>query len=264
MRHFLLFAGMGLGLLGSTCAPRPTSALADAAARNDADAIKSQLAGSRLVPDELYAALTWAARNGASDAIAVLVAAGANVNGRDAGGNRWSPLQHAVHTQQPRAVQALLDQGADPNASDPGGATALFMAADSLDPAMVTLLLAAGADPRAPGPGGRTALTQAVSGGALWDVTDRPLLGGCRLATVRALLASDPDLRVPDTPAGRQAIWWARVHECDEVLALLGVNPTVPGQTIVAAAGFIREALGVPRPRDVLRGRRARDDQFPP
>ena len=264
MRHLLIVASLGLGLLGSGCTPRPRSPLAQAASRNHADTVKSLLAAARptaVGADELHGALIWAARSGAADGIAVLVSAGADVDGRDAGGNHWSPLQHAVHTQQPRAVRALLEWGADPNAFDPGGGTVLFMAADSLDPAMVSLLLDAGANPRAPGPDGRTALTQAVSGGALWDLTDRPLLGGCRTATVRALLDSDPDLTIPDTPAGHQAIWWARVHDCDEVLALVGARPTLPGQKIVGAVGFIREVIGVPTPKDVLRGRRATGDQ---
>jgi ankyrin repeat protein len=260
MRHFLFFAGMGLGLLGSACVPRPASKLAEAAGRNDTETLQALLSAAHPSEDELHAVLVWAARHGAPDAIALLIAAGADVNRADISGNRWSPLQHAVHTQQPRAVEALLASGAKPDAAAPGGATALFMAADSLDPTIVTLLLEAGANPRVVGPGGRTPLTQAVSGGALWDVTDRPLLGGCRPATVRALLAAAPDLRLPDTPAGHQALWWARMHDCEDVIALVGANPTVPGQKAVAAVGIIREQLGVPRPKDVLRDTRATDD----
>jgi ankyrin repeat protein len=259
MRYLLLFAGVGLSLLGPACSRRPTSPLAQAAARNDAAALGVLLAAPTPEPDELHDPLTWAARHGATEAINVLIAAGADVNQHDAAGNRWSPLQHAVHTQQPRAVRVLLEWGADPDGAAPNGATPLFIAADSPDPATVQLLLDAGADPRAIGPHGRTALTQAVSGSAMWDILDRPLFGGCRTATVRALLAADPDLRLPDTPAGHQALWWARMHDCDEVLALVGARPTVPGQKVVGAVGFIRELLGVPTPKDVLRGMRATD-----
>ena len=95
------------------------------------------------------------------------------------------------------------------------------MAADDSDPSNVEQLLAYGADTNVVGPGGRTALTQAVSGGALTDSTDRPLLGGCRLRTVRALLEHDATLRLPDNFAGRQALWWARFHGCQEVLRLV-------------------------------------------
>src|SRR5205809_2600153 len=70
---------------------------------------------------------------------------------------------------------------------------------------------------------GDALLVRAVSGGALSDI-DRPLLGGCRLATVRALLEHDPWLRIPDTYAGRSAIWWARFHGCAEVLTMVGAR----------------------------------------
>jgi ankyrin repeat protein len=222
MRHFLLVVGVGTGLLAAACRPRADSPLSEAAGRNDAGSVRTLIADTRPTPDELHWVLTWAARNGATDAMAVLLDAGADANRHDAGGNGWTPLQHAVHTQQPTAVRTLLDRGADPNLADRGGMTALFMAADSPDATMVQLLLDAGADPRAESHGGRTPLTQAVSGGALWDLTDRPLLGGCRPATVRAMLAHDPTLRVPETPAGSNALWWARFNRCDEVLKLVG------------------------------------------
>jgi ankyrin repeat protein len=94
------------------------------------------------------------------------------------------------------------------------------MAAAEPDARFVRLLLGHGADPRARGYGGATALSQAVSGGALCDI-DRPLLGGCRTETVRALKTHDPDLRLPDTIAGWNARWWAKSHGCQEVLDLI-------------------------------------------
>src|SRR5262249_18749166 len=99
--------------------------------------------------------------------------------------------------------------------------TPLIMAADDEDATMIEMLLAHGADPHVLGPGGRTALTQAVSGGALTDFTDRPLLGGCRPRNVRALVDADPTLRLPDNLPGRQALWWARWHGCDEVIEIV-------------------------------------------
>jgi hypothetical protein len=38
---------------------------------------------------------------------------------------------------------------------------------------------------------------------------------------VRALLAHDATLRLPDNFAGRQALWWAKLNGCDEVLRLV-------------------------------------------
>ena len=196
-RRAMLFLGMGASLIASH---------ACAADERDQDG---------LTP------LMWAARFGAVDAMAVLLDAGADPNGRDAR-NRWTPLLHAIHRQQPAAVRLLLAHGADPNAASPGNVTPLMMAADDRDPSTVRLLLAHGADADALGPGGRTALTQAVSGGALTDLTDRPLLGGCHPDTVRALIEHDPALRLPDNFAGRQALWWARFHRCEAVLKMLG------------------------------------------
>lgn len=221
---------MGRGLLLALAAlvtacgpPRPWSPLSEAVGRNDVAAMNALLQTTALSADDPHELMMWAARNGAVDAIALLASRGVDVNARDAGRNHWTPLQHAVHTQQPGAVRVLLEWGADPEATQSGTITPLFMAADSTDPTMVQLLLDAGADVHFAGPGGRTPLTQAVSGGALWDPTDRPLLGGCRTATVRALVATDPALRVPQrTKAWNAAVWWARIHDCTEVLSLVG------------------------------------------
>jgi ankyrin repeat protein len=161
----------------------------------------------------------WAARFNATPAMRILLDAGADPNAADHR-FRWTPLLQAIHKQRLDAMRLLLERGADPNGRAPGGLTPLLMAADDPDPTAVALLLAHGADPRVEGPGGRTPLTQAVSGGAMSDI-DRPLLGGCRAATVRALLAHDPTLRLPNSFAGRQALWWARFNECSDVLGML-------------------------------------------
>ena len=56
------------------------------------------------------------------------------------------PLHHAAAKNRPRMVRLLLDLGADPNASDALGATALTTASyEHADPAIVRMLLAAGA-----------------------------------------------------------------------------------------------------------------------
>jgi hypothetical protein len=48
------------------------------------------------------------------------------------------------------------------------------------------------------------------------------MFGGCRLATVRALLAHDPSLRLQRNAAGKDAIWWARFQMRGDVLSLVG------------------------------------------
>lgn len=245
MHRFMLFLGLGTALIAAgACAEPPPTPLGAAALENDADAIRRLLADGH-APDEAgeygITPLMWAARAGAVRAMTALLDAGADVNARDTN-NRWTPLLHAIHKQRRPAVAFLLERGADPNAAGPGGLTPLIMAADDPHPEMVVALLAYGADPRTEGAGGRTALTQALSGGAFTDI-DRPLLGGCRPATVKALLAHDPALTVPKTSAGRQALWWARFHDCEEVLAMIGAPRQGPGHQVVTSVGVVRDAI---------------------
>src|SRR5471030_1976875 len=192
MHRFLLFVGLG-------------TLLAAAGACRERDA-------RGMTP------LMWAARAGAVDEMKALLDEGADSTVRDVA-HGWTPLFHAIHKGQTEAVRLLLDRGVDPNRFA-RMLSPLAMAAADRDPAIVRLLLAHGADVRASGIGGATALTVAVSGGALMDI-DRPLFGGCHLETVKALLAHDPTLRLPDSIAGREALWWARFHGCAEVLKLV-------------------------------------------
>lgn len=234
MPRFALLLGAALGLLASSCAAGPEIPLAVVAARNAADVVRRLLV-DRHDPNERDAngltPLMWAARAGAVDAMTALLDGGADPSARDRQ-NGWTALLHAVHKRQLAAMRVLLDRGVDPDESS-RAVTPLIMAAAEQDPAMVELLLAYGANPRIRGVGGSTALSEAVSGGALSDL-DRPLLGGCRPATVRALLAHDPTLTLPKTIASREAIFWARFHGCSEVLALVGapsVNPKPLGDS---------------------------------
>jgi ankyrin repeat protein len=224
MRRVLVSLGIGASLIAAhACAPAPVLPLALAASRNAVDRVRALLERGAAADASDAGGLTplmWAARSGAVDAMAVLLDAGADPNARDAR-HRWTPLLHAVHRRQPAAVRLLLDRGADPNVAARGLLTPLMMAADDPDASNVQALLASGADPHIVGPGGMTALTQAVSGGAFTDLTDRPLFGGCRPDAVRALLAHDAKLGLPDNFAGRQALWWARLNGCDEVVRLV-------------------------------------------
>src|SRR5689334_9352436 len=118
MRQLMMLLGMGTALIAANaCRPAPTAPLSAAAAANDVESIRRLIADGRppddAAPGELTA-LAWAARTGATDAINVLIDAGADVNRRD-DRNGWTPLLHAVHKQQAGAVRALLERGADPN-----------------------------------------------------------------------------------------------------------------------------------------------------
>jgi ankyrin repeat protein len=170
------------------------------------------------------APLIQAARTGSLDTIAILLDAGADVNRPGPTGDGWdaTPLQHAILARQSGAVRLLLDRGADPNrVAGPNAAPPLLLAAGDTDPTFVNLLLAHGADPAIEDEGGVTPLSRAVSAGTIHG-PDRPMFGGCRADTVRALLAHDPALRLKRNAAGKNAIWWARVQRCGDVLRLIG------------------------------------------
>jgi ankyrin repeat protein len=73
--------------------------------------------------------LCTAARAGDTARITQLIKAGADPDERG-GVNNWTALMHATHKNQPRAVRALLNAGADVNATAGvrGGDTALRLA----------------------------------------------------------------------------------------------------------------------------------------
>lgn len=168
--------------------------------------------------------LIQAARTGALETMKTLLDAGADVNLPAPTGDGWdaTPLQHAILARQPGSVQLLLDRGADPNrVPGPNSPAPLLLAAGDTDPTFVNLLLAHGADPNIEGEDGVTPLVRAVSAGPIHG-PDRPMFGGCRVETVRALLAHDAALRVKHDAVGKNAIRWARFQMCGDVLRLIG------------------------------------------
>lgn len=193
-RRSPLLPGLGVALLAVACAEQP--------------------------PD---APLIQAARAGSLDTITRLVDSGADVDLPAPTDDGWeaTPLQHAILARQPGAVRLLLERGADPNrVAGPNSPPPLVLAAGDTDPAFVNLLLAHGADPTVEDEDGVTPLGRAVSAGTFHG-PDRPMFGGCRVDTVRALLAHDPALRLTRNAAWSNAIWWARVQRCADVLRLI-------------------------------------------
>jgi len=196
MRRFILLFGLGAVLLA-------------------AGACEEQPSDSPLIQ---------AARTGALGTMKLLLDSGADVNLPGPTGDDWdaTPLQHAILARQSGAVRLLLERGADPNrVAGPNAPAPLLLAAGDTDPTFVNLLLAHGADPGVEGENGVTPLSRAVSAGTI-NGPDRPMFGGCRVETVRALLAHDPALHLKRNSAGKNAIWWARVQRCGDVLRLIG------------------------------------------
>ena len=222
----MLLLGLGVSLAAGACAQRLESPLTQAAIRNDVAALRQLLDDGHKADEggDPWTALIWASRSGSIEAIKVLLDSGADVNLPGSTGDNWdaTPLQHAILQRQPAAVRLLLDRGADPNrGAGPGSPAPLLLAAGDTDPAILKLLLAHGADPTVEDEHGTTPLSRAVSAGTL-NGPDRPMLGGCRVETVRALIAHNPRLRLKRNAAWNDAIWWARFQRCEDVLKLIG------------------------------------------
>jgi len=132
------------------------------------------------------AALFDAAFAGNADRVGKLLAEGAEVNWRNAGG--WTPLMIAAAERHLDAVAVLLEAKADPNQRNSYGRTALMFASRYGQLAIVERLLGAGADPNIvpTDATGWTALVSAATEG--------------HAAVIRALLAkgADPSIRTRD------------------------------------------------------------------
>ena len=194
---YMLVLAAGLEM---ACRPGPsTLPIVAAAERGDTAALRALLASGvevDAVDDQGATALIPAARGGRVGVLTVLLEAGGNPNrldgrlGRNPARRGWTPLVHAVHTNQTAAVQTLLNFGADPNLPARGGDTPLVMAAGYGRTSLVELLLAHGANPALqPEQGGPTPLAAAVMGSV--DI-DRFTIGQCQTETVKALLAHAP------------------------------------------------------------------------
>lgn len=157
--------------------------------------------------------LISAARSGDVQKIRELAASGADLNA-PGGVNGWTPLMHAVHTNQPGSVRTLLDKGAAVDLHA-GGTTALIMAAGYGYTDIVRILLEHGADPKATARNGKTALEAALQGSS---DPDRDTAGQCQTSTVKVIVESDRSLRLSEDSAAMQA---ARKAGCEEALALL-------------------------------------------
>ena len=227
MHRFMRLLGLGAALLAAAaCVQRPTTPLTRAAARNDVAVLRRLLDDGHKADEggDSWTALIWASRSGSIEAITLLLDSGADVNLPGSTGDNWdaTPLQHAILERQPTVVRLLLDRGADLNSgAGSGNLTPLLLAAGDTDPAILKLLLAHGADPTVEDENGATPLSRAVSAGTL-NGPDRPMFGGCRVETVRALIAHDPGLRLKRNSAWSDAIWWARFQRCKDVLRLIG------------------------------------------
>ena len=108
-------------------------------------------------------ALHRAVQAGDIDGVKAALAGGADANARD--GRGWTALMHAANRGYPLMVAPLLAAKAELDIRAADGATALFIAALHGHAELVSLLLDAGADVSIKGPKGRTAMEMAKLGG---------------------------------------------------------------------------------------------------
>lgn len=112
---------------------------------------------------QVHSDLIQAAKKGDIDSVEASLGAGADVNAKNRLGQ--TALMLAARNAHTKIVRALLDNGAEVNAEDGDGHTALIYAAGHGDIEVIQTLLAEGADVNVKGKDGDTAFRTAVRSG---------------------------------------------------------------------------------------------------
>ncbi len=137
--------------------------------------------------------LVEAVKQGDQEAVRSLLQQGADVNASEADGA--TALAWATHRADSKTVELLLSAGADPSAASDYGVTPLSLACTNRDGVLVDRLLRAGADPNAAKWTGETPLMTCAGTGTAEGI--------------RALLAHGADVNVRENEQGQTALMWA-------------------------------------------------------
>ena len=235
--------------------------LVDAAARQDADALKLLLdagADANTRRADGATALLWAAHWDDREAARLLLGAGADVDAADDYG--VTPLMRASENASVATVEMLLAAGADPNAAQASGLTALMIAARTGNIEVVRALIEHRADVNA-------ATRETAATALMWAVAaphrvivERLLEGGAEVGvstskgmtplltaaqngdvdTARLLISAGADVNQPGTD-GTYPLPFAIIDGHDEFALFLiaqGADPnaTIGGIPALAAA----------------------------
>ena len=150
-------------------------------------------------------ALVSAAKKQDSSAVRALLKRGADVNATQPDGA--SALHWAAYWDDHDTADLLIRAGARVNAQNALGATPLWVSCTHASATMIARLLKAGADPNAALPGGETPLmTAARAGGA---------------DAVKLLLAHGAIVNAEDHARGQTALMWAVAQQHPDVVQLL-------------------------------------------
>ena len=150
-------------------------------------------AAQSVAPTPGTPAIVEATRADDAQGVRALIDAGADVNARQ--GDGASALHWASHRDNLAIARLLVDAGADPNAANDLDATPLWLAAENSSASMTELLLDAGADPNLTLAMGETPLMIAARSGAA--------------ETVALLLAAGANPNAAERERGQTALMWA-------------------------------------------------------
>ncbi len=160
--------------------------------------------------------LVAAVRAGDRGAVSALLATGADVNAPQPDGA--TALHWAVHRQDVETARALIRAGADVGAANDLGVTPLLMACRRGQGGLAARLLEAGADPNAALPSGETPLMAAARAGSR--------------AAVEALLERGAGVNAAEATRGQTALMWAVANRRPAVTrALLAHGADIAART---------------------------------